>query len=208
MPKETFLRLRDDKRERLLRAAVHEFVTHGFERAKIASIAARAGVAKGSLYQYFEDKKELFVYCAEWGLGVVMDKIKFQSGQREMDIFEYFQESASKNQVIREERELALFMQRIESEPSLARETLARMYETSNAYIRRIIEVSQERGLVRTDMDIALLMEFFIGVTEHFEQRWMQRYIDFSKDMDEANNAAMQQELRCMLLLLKNGMGC
>ncbi|WP_312613369.1 helix-turn-helix domain-containing protein [Oscillibacter sp.] len=48
-----------------MRAAIHEFIENGFERAKIADIAQHAGVAKGSIYQYFEDKKELFVYCAE-----------------------------------------------------------------------------------------------------------------------------------------------
>ena len=65
MPKKTFLRLRNEKQESIIRAAIHEFIENGFARAKIADIAQNAGVAKGSMYQYFEDKEELYVYCAE-----------------------------------------------------------------------------------------------------------------------------------------------
>ncbi|AGL02786.1 TetR/AcrR family transcriptional regulator [Desulfoscipio gibsoniae] len=75
MPKETFLRLRDEKQERILRAAIHEFVENGFDRAKIGDITQNAKVATGSIYQYFEDKKELFVYCAQWGLEVLIKKL-------------------------------------------------------------------------------------------------------------------------------------
>lgn len=60
MPKRTFIRLDEDKKERVMRAAIGEFQARGYEGAKIEDIAQNAGVAKGSIYQYFETKKIYF----------------------------------------------------------------------------------------------------------------------------------------------------
>jgi AcrR family transcriptional regulator len=59
MPKETFIKLPEDKQERILRTSVSEFTANEFEKGNIGEIAKKAGVAKGSMYQYFENKKEL-----------------------------------------------------------------------------------------------------------------------------------------------------
>ena len=55
MPKKTFKRLDEEKKDRVLRAAIEEFQAHGFEGAKIDIIAQKADVAKGSIYQYFDE---------------------------------------------------------------------------------------------------------------------------------------------------------
>ena len=36
------------------------FAEHGFEAARLDDVAARAGIAKGTLYLYFQDKEALF----------------------------------------------------------------------------------------------------------------------------------------------------
>ncbi|MFO0709105.1 MAG: TetR/AcrR family transcriptional regulator [Sandaracinus sp.] len=49
-----------DKREALLRAARDVLVEEGYHHAKIDEIAQRAGVAKGTYYLYFKDKRAIF----------------------------------------------------------------------------------------------------------------------------------------------------
>jgi len=44
----------------LLAAAEAEFVRHGLESARVDDIVARAGRSKGSFYQYFESKDQVF----------------------------------------------------------------------------------------------------------------------------------------------------
>lgn len=44
----------------ILQAAIEEFSESGFAGAKIEAIAARAGVAKGTVYLYYATKEELF----------------------------------------------------------------------------------------------------------------------------------------------------
>jgi AcrR family transcriptional regulator len=48
------------RRQAILKAALAEFAAHGFEAARLDDVAARAGVAKGTLYLYFHDKQALF----------------------------------------------------------------------------------------------------------------------------------------------------
>ena len=206
MPKETFFRLRDEKQESIVRAAVHEFVEHGFERAKIGDIAKQANVATGSIYQYFEDKQELFIYCAKWSLEMFMKKLDQRADVKNMDIFEYFQESRFKAEVMSEEWELAKFLQKASREPDLIDDSMKAMYDSSNDYIKALIQNSKDKGLVRTDIDNGILTEYFIAVTERFQMRWVEQNVDFL-NMD-AQKLDIQKEVEQMLELLKKGMGC
>lgn len=50
----------DARREQISRAAIQVFARNGFQRALISDIAAEAGLSKGSIYRYFDDKEGLF----------------------------------------------------------------------------------------------------------------------------------------------------
>ncbi|GFN21772.1 TetR/AcrR family transcriptional regulator [Thermanaeromonas sp. C210] len=50
----------EDKRHRILGAAARVFAARGYQQAKMEEIALEAGVGKGTLYEYFPSKKELF----------------------------------------------------------------------------------------------------------------------------------------------------
>jgi len=52
-------------RARILDAALHLISERGYNGATTAEIARRAGVAEGTIYRYFKDKKELFIACVE-----------------------------------------------------------------------------------------------------------------------------------------------
>lgn len=49
----------EEREEAIIAAAHDEFVENGFDGAKIAGIARRAGVAEGTLYLYFKNKNAL-----------------------------------------------------------------------------------------------------------------------------------------------------
>lgn len=63
MVHKTFERLPGEKKERILQAARTEFVRYPYEKTSINRILADAGVPKGSFYQYFDDKSDLFGIC-------------------------------------------------------------------------------------------------------------------------------------------------
>lgn len=57
---------RGRKRRRILEAASALFVTHGYRRASIGEIARRAGIAKGTVYLYFEAKVDVLIAAIAW----------------------------------------------------------------------------------------------------------------------------------------------
>src|ERR1700753_4154796 len=60
MPTSTFFALPSERRERLVREAIIEFSEHSYAEASLSQIAQRANIAKGSVYQYFTDKLDLY----------------------------------------------------------------------------------------------------------------------------------------------------
>jgi len=58
--RDTWWNLSPDKRQRVLNAALREFGRKGFSAGSLNAVAREAGIAKGSLFQYFEDKLDLY----------------------------------------------------------------------------------------------------------------------------------------------------
>jgi AcrR family transcriptional regulator len=65
MPTPTWDRLPAARRDAIVAAAEAEFAEKGFSRGSLNVIAREAGVAKGSLFQYFDGKLDLFAHLSE-----------------------------------------------------------------------------------------------------------------------------------------------
>ncbi|NLY46946.1 MAG: TetR/AcrR family transcriptional regulator [Tissierella sp.] len=76
MPQETFFNLPDVKRNLIISAAMEEFSTANYNTASINQICKKSNIAKGSFYQYFTDKLDLYVYIMTLA---IEEKIKFFS---------------------------------------------------------------------------------------------------------------------------------
>lgn len=61
MPKIVDEQMREATRRKILREAAREFARLGFDQANINLIAEQAGIGKGTIYLYFENKRELFL---------------------------------------------------------------------------------------------------------------------------------------------------
>src|SRR5512136_1009829 len=77
MPNQTFFNLPDEKREQITQVAIDEFADNDYDAVSISRIVARAGIAKGSFYQYFAGKEDLYAYLLEL---LVDAKMQFLSG--------------------------------------------------------------------------------------------------------------------------------
>lgn len=61
----TFLRLPEEKRNRLLDAAWEEFTMVPIDKASVNRMIHRAGIPRGSFYQYFTDKNDLIDFLKQ-----------------------------------------------------------------------------------------------------------------------------------------------
>jgi AcrR family transcriptional regulator len=61
MPKIVDEQMREATRRRIIRQAASEFARLGFDQANINTIAEQVGIGKGTIYLYFENKRDLFL---------------------------------------------------------------------------------------------------------------------------------------------------
>jgi AcrR family transcriptional regulator len=80
-------RRKDARPQELLDAAIDLFVERGFASTRLEDVARRAGVSKGTLYLYYENKEELFK-------AVVRTSIVPAIGEAELSISEFDGHSA------------------------------------------------------------------------------------------------------------------
>lgn len=88
MPSATFLKLAETKRKHFVAEAYKEFSRNSFEAASITNLVKSLGIAKGSVYQYFEDKEELYTYLvhdANKQLNQLLDKACPYNGEKFYD---------------------------------------------------------------------------------------------------------------------------
>ncbi|WP_461205970.1 TetR/AcrR family transcriptional regulator [Clostridium sp. DL1XJH146] len=93
MPKDTFFNLDQEKRSMIERVAIDEFAEYGYDIASVNRIIKECRIAKGSFYQYFEDKLDLFKYLMQ---RMAEEKIKYISdvmkNPSEVDFFTLIRE--------------------------------------------------------------------------------------------------------------------
>jgi AcrR family transcriptional regulator len=65
VPTATWERLPEGRRQAVLDAAEAEFAARGFSGGSLNTIVREAGISKGSLFQYFDGKADLYAYLAE-----------------------------------------------------------------------------------------------------------------------------------------------
>lgn len=88
MPKDTFHRLADEKKQRILQAAYEEFYKNTYSKASINQIVKDADIPRGSFYQYFDDKKDLFLYVIEEHVKTIANEFSLKLVRCDGDIFE------------------------------------------------------------------------------------------------------------------------
>ena len=90
MPKETFLKLSEEKKQKVLNAAKREFARVPIEQVSIKNIVENAEIARGSFYQYFESKEDLLAYILKENADEIDTKIKNKIYETKGNIFDVY----------------------------------------------------------------------------------------------------------------------
>ena len=62
MPSETFFRLPESKQQRIIEAIKEEIARVPYENFSIGNIIRHCSISRGSFYQYFKNKEEIYLY--------------------------------------------------------------------------------------------------------------------------------------------------
>ena len=83
-----FLNLKPEKQEKILEAAIKEFADKGFEKASTNEIIREAGISKGILFHYFQNKKNIFLFVFDYYVEVCMEEFYKKVDLEEKDFFQ------------------------------------------------------------------------------------------------------------------------
>jgi len=162
------------KKQQILQAAVEAFGRSNFEDASISEIARRAGVAEGTIYQYFKNKQDLF-------FSIPREKTKVFTSKLD----EYLEGISDTRDKIR--KFVWYYLYFFTTNPAYARSLMlemriSRAFAKSSSYkgIKKftnqaleILREGQERGIIRKDVDIYLARHLLLGILEHVVTRWL-----------------------------------
>jgi AcrR family transcriptional regulator len=74
---------RAEREEQIVAVAITEFAEQGYARASMVDIAARAGISKPLIYQYFGSKDGLYLHCLHSVAGGLLTRL--EAAEREVD---------------------------------------------------------------------------------------------------------------------------
>lgn len=90
MPTDTFMKLSQEKKDKILHAGKKEFARVPFEETSIKNIVEEAGIARGSFYQYFESKEDLLTYIMQSHTKKIETALSKATKVSKGDIFQIF----------------------------------------------------------------------------------------------------------------------
>ncbi|WP_144551673.1 TetR/AcrR family transcriptional regulator [Bacillus sp. X1(2014)] len=93
MPKQTYFHLPKDKQDKLIEAAKGEFSRVPLHEASIANIIKSAGIPRGSFYQYFDDKEDIYYFLLNQLAQKNNERFIGLLKEKNGDLFETFIES-------------------------------------------------------------------------------------------------------------------
>ncbi len=199
-------RVPDEKRERIIAAAIKEFAQKGYEKASTNAITAEAGIAKGLLFHYFGSKKKLFLWLVQYALDIALEHYQQNLPQLSPDFADRLVElGMEKLMFYRQHQELSQFVTAAFMDPpkEIATELkdLEQKLRTQNSgQMMKDLDMS---GL-RDDIDKKIAMELITLALEGLGNKYKANYRENpEKIMDDFDQ--IFAEMKDYIELLKYG---
>lgn len=206
MPKQTFYNLPAEKKDKLIETAIEEFSKENFKTASVTKIAENAGVAKGSIYQYFYDKKDLYKYI----LDLAGDKKKeyltsWMHQMQHLDFIEIIRELYKKGiEFAAENPQLAGIANNFikENDAKFKEEILGIGIEKSNLFFEELIENAKRKGEVSMQIDTKVGALIITNLNTSIAD-YMLNYMEYEDILK--NKELLLENVDKMLFIIKNG---
>jgi len=185
-------------REEILAATVRAFATHGFHNTTMQLIAKEAGIAKGTLYLYFDSKEALSVAFVEGYFAKMEAWIKVQGVAKTLDEFiKQIERTLLINE--KEAKFIPIFFEAFgpSFHSEMFRDTIAKSFDDMGRYYHDNLVYLMENGEISRQIDAnalgRVLVSMLDGVMLHYGLFNIPRDV-FEKMVHEA------------LILFKNGL--
>ena len=167
----------------IMEAATQVFREKGYDDALISDIAERASVVEGSIYRYFDNKRDLFIKVIEnWYHGMLSDydrQLTGISGTRNRLRFMIWRHLATVHE------DPALCRQMFQIVRSGSEYTDTAVFELNRQYTRRTLDIVHEgivTGELRAGLSLRLVRDMIYGCVEHRTWAYLRGEGDFDPD--------------------------
>jgi AcrR family transcriptional regulator len=209
MPRATWANLEPSKRARVLDAAMAEFGRNGYSGGSLNVIAREAGVAKGSLFQYFDDKFDLFAHVAEQTslrIYAVMEPKLSPAPDRPfvdhfLDLVDVWIDYMGRHPAER----AVTAATTMELDPRVrqaVREPVHRLYAQG---LRPLLAAGLERGEIRADADVDALLSLLVLVLPHLALAPFEPGLDAALALHNTRGARRSAQARRLVRTLLDG---
>jgi TetR/AcrR family transcriptional regulator, fatty acid metabolism regulator protein len=186
----------EDKRKRILDAAIRVFAEHGYHGSRVGDIAEDAGVAHGLLYHYFASKDDVLrtIFVENWGQLIARFRAVEASDEPAGEKLEGIAKILLRTW--RNDPALVTVMVR---EVARSHQLQDRVDDVREAFaiVERVIAGGQAAGALRRDVDARLASWIFYGGLEEVLTGWVLGQLpDSEDDVARAERTAIDLALR------------
>jgi AcrR family transcriptional regulator len=205
MPRARFFKLKEPKQRTILDAATVEFAEHGLDGASFNRIIAAAGVSKGAMYYYFDDKLDLYTTVLKDALAQRMSVMGEMFGGEldpELDYWSQYEAMSVRMLTwVRAHPEVASLAESlVRLDPNLVADgQLAELYAQAYAEWEAFFALGQATGAVRTDLPRELLLQVSFAMGESMDKWIFTHWKDVDGDGLEEVAATMVDLFRRVL---------
>ena len=208
-PKRTFVNLPPQKQQRVIAEAVQEFAAMGYQRASLNTIVRRLGIAKGSLYQYFENKEALFLYLFERFTDLVKETLQEFGASGPADFFGQIRRSlqAGIEFINRYPEFYEIYLKLLFEQDVPQREALiAKVRLFSLEYFGPLCEEARKQGLIRQDLPTHTIVFMLDATLDRFLQGYAKSYLDGGLALAGKDKHELNETADMVLEILKDGL--
>lgn len=167
-----FEKLPIEKQARIVNASISEFAERDYETASMNKVVERAGIAKGSLFNYFKTKSSLYFHIYHLALGEVkayLRKVRDETADLPFDV-RLAKIVDSGVQFITEHPRLArIYFRLIYSDDSPNRKKIVdELQSMSDEYLGGIIQDAMDRNELDAQLDKSQSVFFLDAVLTRF----------------------------------------
>jgi AcrR family transcriptional regulator len=206
----TFWHLPPDKQERVLDAALTEFADQGYHQASLNRLVAQAGIAKGSLYQYFPNKEGIFRHIFQLALNLVRQTlVEVKETTENENLFTRLEKSLKAGvRFLREHpRIYSLYLKiQFDRQTPFRQELLAAVRRHAGEYFGSLITRAKVRGELRPGISEPAARFLLDAVFDRFLQAVAVPYLDVTFDLHQAPEETIHRRIRELIGLLKEGL--
>lgn len=184
-----FYSLETEKQERIINAALKEFTLSGYDKASTNEIIKEAEISKGSLFNYFNSKKELYLFLFEY-VNEIINKIYAEVDWKETDLFERLKQvGLIKFRVMKQYPQAFDFLKSVPNENSP--EVKTEIDEIKNRFVEGGLGLSYKNidfTKFRNDMDIEKMMNIITWTIMSFSEHQRSKVDSFGNITTEVLN--------------------